>query len=375
MGEGARADALRVGDVAHGEDAPVGQAAQAAIGGDAGARWPGRCRPPDRAPARFGRRPTATSRWLPAIRRPSARTSVGPGSTAVTAAPSSSVTPRADSASRSPATSSGSSLPAMRRRLDHGDPAAEAGEGVGHLQPDRAAAEDQQVLGPFRQIEQRGVGQDAGTPSSPGIGGTAARAAGGDDDAPRGEPPAADRSARRARRSGPRRAARWRRGRDSAPRNRSARCAAITPCTCALHGRPSRSPVRAGGCRSGRRRAPPAAAWTAASSALLGTQPKFRQSPPIRSRSISATRRPSWAATAVTDRPAAPAPITARSKSGIRAPPAAATRPAAATAPPGASSGPQDAGEKMTAQVGRAAGGQHARRRRRRSRRRRRWPA
>ena len=36
MGEGARADALRVGDVAHGEDAPVGQAAQPAIGGDAG---------------------------------------------------------------------------------------------------------------------------------------------------------------------------------------------------------------------------------------------------------------------------------------------------------------------------------------------------
>ena len=35
MGEGARADALRVGDVADRIDAPVGQAAQSAVGGDA----------------------------------------------------------------------------------------------------------------------------------------------------------------------------------------------------------------------------------------------------------------------------------------------------------------------------------------------------
>ena len=60
---------------------------------------------------------------------------------------------------------------------------------------------------------------------------------------------------------------------------------------------------------SGRRmpnRAAARAAWAAceaASRALLGTQPKLRQSPPIRSRSISATRRPSCAATAVTERP------------------------------------------------------------------------
>ncbi len=40
MGEGARTDALRVGDVAHGEDAAVGQAAQAAVGGDAGGAGP-----------------------------------------------------------------------------------------------------------------------------------------------------------------------------------------------------------------------------------------------------------------------------------------------------------------------------------------------
>ena len=36
MGEGARTDAQRVGDVADGVDAAVGQAAQPAVGGDAG---------------------------------------------------------------------------------------------------------------------------------------------------------------------------------------------------------------------------------------------------------------------------------------------------------------------------------------------------
>src|SRR5215831_5038264 len=67
----------------------------------------------------------------------------------------------------------------------------------------------------------------------------------------------------------------------------------------------------------------PAAACAAASSALLGTQPKFRQSPPMRSRSIRATLNPSCAAAAVTESPAAPAPMTARSKSGIDRFPAA----------------------------------------------------
>ena len=57
------------------------------------------------------------------------------------------------------------------------------------------------------------------------------------------------------------------------------------------------------------------AACAAASNALLGTQPVLRQSPPMRPRSISATRAPSCAAPAATDSPAAPAPMTARSKS------------------------------------------------------------
>ncbi len=45
-------------------------------------------------------------------------------------------------------------------------------------------------------------------------------------------------------------------------------------------------------------------------SALLGTQPKFRQSPPIWFRSIKATRPPSPAVPAAVTSPAVPAPIT-----------------------------------------------------------------
>src|SRR5258707_13101309 len=45
-------------------------------------------------------------------------------------------------------------------------------------------------------------------------------------------------------------------------------------------------------------------------SALLGTQPKFKQSPPILLRSISATRPPSAAVPAPVTRPAVPAPVT-----------------------------------------------------------------
>ena len=53
----------------------------------------------------------------------------------------------------------------------------------------------------------------------------------------------------------------------------------------------------------------------AASSALLGIQPKFRQSPPMTPRSISTTSAPSCAAPAATASPPAPAPIT--HKSGV----------------------------------------------------------
>jgi hypothetical protein len=55
------------------------------------------------------------------------------------------------------------------------------------------------------------------------------------------------------------------------------------------------------------------AAWAAAISALEGTQPVLRQSPPISPFSKSTTRRPSWAAPEATDRPPEPAPMTTMS--------------------------------------------------------------
>ncbi len=67
--------------------------------------------------------------------------------------------------------------------------------------------------------------------------------------------------------------------------------AAITPCTCACTAAQSMS-----GAAMRRPNRPAArafmAACAAASSALLGTHPALRQSPPMRPRSISATRRP-----------------------------------------------------------------------------------
>lgn len=53
-----------------------------------------------------------------------------------------------------------------------------------------------------------------------------------------------------------------------------------------------------------------AAAAAAANSALDGTQPWFRQSPPIAAASTSTTRAPICAAPAATERPPAPAPMT-----------------------------------------------------------------
>jgi hypothetical protein len=61
---------------------------------------------------------------------------------------------------------------------------------------------------------------------------------------------------------------------------------------------------------------PDAAQWACLAAAIMaldGTQPKFRQSPPIAAFSISTTRWPNWAATAATESPAEPAPITHRS--------------------------------------------------------------
>ena len=88
MGEGARADALRIGDVAHRIDAPVGQAAQSAIGGDAepaGLHIAGRRGPAPPGSVAVRPRPANGCRRSAV---PSCSTSVGPGSTARTVAPS-----------------------------------------------------------------------------------------------------------------------------------------------------------------------------------------------------------------------------------------------------------------------------------------------
>ena len=127
------------------------------------------------------------------------------------------------------------------------------------------------------RVEQRLVGQErqGGQPGDRWHGGAAA---GGDDDAPgrdaagrprkagrrrsagRGPAGPSRRALRSARRSRPARSVRWRRARGRAPR----------PSRCAV---PPRAPP------SGRARRALRAAWEAASSALLGTQPTFRQSP------------------------------------------------------------------------------------------------
>ena len=270
--------------------------------------------------------------------RPGRRT--GPGSTAVTTCvPSSSVTPRADRASRSPATSSGSSLPAMvaasttvtrqpspRRRRpspgrsgrrpgsadDPGVPAESKMRGVGEVwdpRPGRGSAGRQAVL-PAAMTMRRAVSR---LPSTVSASGATKRASPRSTVAPRAR----------------------NRASESIGAMRGDHAVDVR-----LHARPSRCPARAGARRTVRRRRAACAAWDAASSALLGTQPKLRQSPPMRSRSISATRRPSCAATAVTDRPAAPAPITARSNSGIASASNRRQAPAAATARPARSAGP-----------------------------------
>jgi hypothetical protein len=71
------------------------------------------------------------------------------------------------------AASSGSSRPSAAP-LDHRHRAAQPAMRLRHLQPDRPAADHDQMLGPLAQFEDRLVGQ-VGHPSSPGIGGTAGR--------------------------------------------------------------------------------------------------------------------------------------------------------------------------------------------------------
>ena len=74
-----------------------------------------------------------------------------------------------------------------RTRFHHGDPAAKPRERVRHLQPDRAAAQDQQVLWPFRQAEHGRIGQERHL-CQPGNRRHRGAAAGGHDNPPRGQP-------------------------------------------------------------------------------------------------------------------------------------------------------------------------------------------
>ena len=81
-----------------------------------------------------------------------------------------------------------------RTLLDHGDGGAEAAEGLGELEADVAAADDDQVLGQGVEGEQRAVGQ-RGDPVDAGQ--VRHRGAGADveEDAPGGERAVADRDA------------------------------------------------------------------------------------------------------------------------------------------------------------------------------------
>ena len=338
------------------------------------------------SPSRFGRRPTATSRWLPAMRRPSASTSVGPGSTRARPAHAfhdlgfrrrrpgafaATRTPRAVSAARRPSASSGILAAGDASGLHQGD-AASPGRRRRPPSPARSARRPGSAgapAGAAGRTASRWSG--TGRASRPGIGGTAARL------------PAATTMRRAVRRrpstpsvSGSTKRASPRSTVAPSARKRASESigaiAAMAPAR-ARAPRPSRSPVPAerrpkrpaarvvcGGMRRGQQRL------------AGGTQPVLRQSPPMRSRSISATFRPSCAATAVTDSPAAAGAdhrevelshcAVASSRRHHR-------RGSTGSSRPQATSGSSTRGEKITAEIGRAAGRQHAGRRRRRSRR------
>ena len=99
-----------------------------AVGGDARVRGSDPCRPPSPSTSRLGAAPRRDQRWLPATRRPSASTSVGPGSTRGNFAARSASTPRAPrpAACRRPVR--GLPWPAMSR-LDHRHAAAQCRHG------------------------------------------------------------------------------------------------------------------------------------------------------------------------------------------------------------------------------------------------------
>ena len=145
MGEGARPDAPRIGDVAHRIDAPVGQAAQAAIGGDPGRSGPhvagGQIERLQVRPS-SDRDQQVAAGDPPPIGQDQRRAGLHCGDRGALQQRHAARRQRV----AQPGDQFGIFLAGDGRRLDHADPAAQTGEGVGHLQADRAAAEDQQMV-------------------------------------------------------------------------------------------------------------------------------------------------------------------------------------------------------------------------------------
>ena len=189
MGERARADAFRIGDVARRVDDPVGETAQAAVGRYARARGShiSGVEPEilqvGRAP---GRHEKMASREGSPILQHQFRAGANFGNRRVLdEIDALTLQDLAQSADQL-----GILLAGDRSRLDYGDVAAEPGMGLRHFQSDRPAAEDQQVGGPFLELEQRLVGEKRHLcePRDGRNGGPAAR---GDHDAAGGDPVAA----------------------------------------------------------------------------------------------------------------------------------------------------------------------------------------
>ena len=133
------------------------------------------------SPSVTGRRPAATRRWLPSTRLPAlaqrrTATPSGRGSTRAIDAPTAQLDPLAQERALDHRGHFGI-LPGEdpRRRLDDRDLRAEAPVGLGELDPDRAAADDEEPARPLGEVERPSRSSGHGTASRPGIGGIAGR--------------------------------------------------------------------------------------------------------------------------------------------------------------------------------------------------------
>ena len=202
-----------------------------------------------------------------------------------------------------------------RALVDQDDLGAQATERLGQLAADRPATQHQER--PWQLPAGRRRSRWSGSPSAgqPGHWRDRRPAAGRDDEAARADPvPAGLRPG-----PAPVNRACSRSTVTPSPSNRSTlSCGAMpamTPRTCRRTA--AKSTAGAGWRDAERPRL--RAAWAAAAAAIRlldGTQPTFRQSPPMAPRSISTTDAPSCTAPAATLRPAEPAPMTQRS--GVR---------------------------------------------------------